>query len=98
MKTKFTKMKYLNCFFSNSLSYISNAMIANDENSALFKIYLEFYDNKLVYSPSLNKDEKNNFMQIIDDIMMDISMVAEQINRVAQPESQTGIQVTYAGE
>lgn len=69
----------------------------NNEKSALFKIYLEFSDNRLVYSPSLSDNDENNFMQIIKDIIKDICLVGAQINKVAKLHEKTEDKTTYAG-
>lgn len=80
--------------FSFSLSYILNGMnqgnaSKDNENSKLFRIKLELWENQLNFIPSLtNENDKDSFMHTIKSLIKDICSVSHQIDRIAQPISE----------
>lgn len=63
-----------------------NAFNDND-NSKLFRIKLELWDNSLTFIPTLSTNDaaKDSFMHTIQSLIKDICSVSHQIDRIAQP-------------
>lgn len=61
------------------------------DNSKLFRIKLVLCENHLIFMPSLSLDEnrKDTFMYTIHCLINDICSVSHQINRIAQPTSES---------
>lgn len=89
--------------FSCSLSYILNGMsqgiaFNDSENSKLFVIKLDLFENRLRFMPTLSADEndKDSFIYTIHCLINDICSISHQINRIAQPTSKcTAMKRTY---
>lgn len=61
----------------------------DNENSKLFRIKLELWENQLNFVPSLtNENDKDSFMHTIKSLLKDICSVSHQIDRIAQPISE----------
>lgn len=84
------------CLYSRSfsLSYILNAMnrgsaSKDNDNSKLFRIKLELWENQLRFVPSLTEENHNDsFIRTIKSLIRDICSVLHQIDRIAQPISE----------
>lgn len=81
--------------FSFSLSYILDGMsqenaFNDNDNSKLFRIKLELWENQLKFVPTLSEDEndKDSFVHTIKSLVKDICSVSHQIDRIAQPISE----------
>lgn len=66
-----------------------NASKDND-NSKLFRIKLEVWENQLKFTPTLSQDEHDidSFIYTIQSLIKDICSVSHQIDRIAQPISE----------
>lgn len=56
-----------------------------EHNTPLFEVKLELHEPSIVFVPSLDANHKSGFIQLIDEIIMDIYMMSDLISRVAQP-------------
>lgn len=63
-----------------------NASKDND-NSKLFRIKLELWENQLKFVPNLTEEEndKDSFIHTIKSLIKDVCSVSHQIDRIAQP-------------
>lgn len=81
-------------FAASSLSYILDGMIQenaskDNDNSKLFRIKLELWDNQLKFIPTLaEENDKDSFIHTIKSLIKDICSVSHQIDRIAQPISE----------
>lgn len=90
---------------SFSLSYILNGMSqansvakSSSDNSKLFRIKLELWDNQLKFIPTLaDENENDSFIHTIKSLIDDICSASHQIERIAQPVSgcQSSTKQTY---
>lgn len=69
-----------------------NASKDND-NSKLFRIKLELWENQLKFTPSLSQDghDMDSFIYTIKSLISDICSVSHQIDRIAQPISECSV-------
>lgn len=92
--------------FPFSLSYILDGMrhgnsFNDNDNSKLFRIKLELWENRLKFVPSLSEEinDKDSFINTIKSLIKDICSVSHQIDRIAQPISEcTATKRTYQSE
>lgn len=82
------------CISLSSLSHILDEMSLenaseDNDNSKLFRIKLELWDNQLKFVPTLAvENDKDSFVHTIRSLIKDICSVSHQIDRIAQPISE----------
>lgn len=66
-----------------------NAFNDNNDNSKLFRIKLELWNNQLKFVPTLaDENDKDSFIHTIKSLIDDICSVSHQIDRIALPISE----------
>lgn len=63
-----------------------NVFNDNNDNSKLFRIKLELWDNQLKFVPTLaDENDRDSFIHTIKSLIDDICSVSHQIDRIALP-------------
>lgn len=73
--------------------------MSNDvqEVQPLFSIQLQLYERRIYFSPSLQCDDENNLLSLMENIFNNIFHIADAVPRVFQPLEPTELQATFKG-
>lgn len=73
-------------------------MIDDDhEIQPLLRIQVELYEKRIRFLPSLNFDDDDGLLRLMENILNDIFHIADTIPRVSQPSTPTELIATFKG-